>query len=60
LAEGELVMTRAELDELRDRLYVLEAAIEDIERDLAGTPTKRDYEEAVAWVIEAAEPLFRR
>jgi hypothetical protein len=53
-------MTRAELDELRDQLYMLEAAIEDVERDLVGTPTKQDYVEAVAWLVEAARPLLRR
>lgn len=60
LSEGELVMTRAELELLQDQLYVLEAAVEDVERDLAGAPTKKDYEEAVAWIIDAARPLFRR
>jgi hypothetical protein len=55
-----LVITLAELDSLRDQLYVLEAAVEDVERDLAGSPTKRDLEDAVAWIIDAALPLFRR
>jgi hypothetical protein len=60
LSEGELVMTRAELDTLRDQLYVLEAAVEDVERDLAGAPTKQDLHDGVAWIIEAARPLLRR
>ena len=34
LTEVELIVTRQALDELRDRLYVLEAAVEDVERDL--------------------------
>ena len=41
LAEHELVVTRTELDELHDKLYVLEAAVEDVERDLADTPRRR-------------------
>ncbi len=53
-------MTRAELESLQDRLYMLEAAVEDVERDLAGSHTKQDLEEAVAWIIEAARPLFTR
>lgn len=57
LSEDELVMTRAALDTLRDRLYVLEAAVEDVDRDLAGTPTKADYREAVEWLLDAARPL---
>lgn len=48
------MVTRATLDGLRDRLYVLEAALEDVDRDLQGSPTKRDYAEAVAWLREAA------
>jgi hypothetical protein len=58
LAEHELVVTRSELDDLHDRLYVLEAAVEDVERDLAVGPTARDYEEAVAWLLDAARPLL--
>ena len=38
---------------------MLEAAVEDVERDLAGSPTKQDLHDAVAWIIEAARPLFR-
>lgn len=57
LSEDELVLTRQAMDELRDRLYVLEAAIEDVERDLAGSPTKSDYRDAVAWLLDAARPL---
>jgi hypothetical protein len=60
LSEGELVVTRAELDAVQDQLYMLEAAVEDVERDLSGSPTKKDYEEAVAWLVDAARPLFRR
>jgi hypothetical protein len=57
LAEHELVATRRELDELRDRLYVLEAAVQDVEADLEGRPTLQDYRDAVAWLLDAARPL---
>ena len=59
LAEHELVVTRGELDELYDRLYVLEAAVQDVESDLAGEPTLRDYQEAVDWLLDAARPLLQ-
>lgn len=59
LAEHELVITREELDDLHDKLYVLEAAVEDVERDLAGTPTPAEYREAVNWLLDAARPLLR-
>ena len=59
LAEHELVVTRTELDDLHDKLYVLEAAVEDVERDLADASTARDYEEALSWLLDAARPLLR-
>ena len=57
LTETELVVTRRALEELHDQLYVLEAAIEDVERDLQGSPSKQDYADAVAWLLQAARPL---
>ncbi|MDZ7676400.1 MAG: hypothetical protein U5K30_15195 [Acidimicrobiales bacterium] len=57
LSEDELILTRQAIDDLRDRLYVLEAAVEDVERDLAGSPTKADLRDAVDWLLEAARPL---
>jgi len=52
------VVTRRELAALADQLYILKTAIDDVERDLAGTkPDVRDYAEALAWVLEAARPL---
>ncbi len=53
-------MTRAELDELGDLLFVLEAAVEDVDRDLRGNPTKSDYGEAVEWLLAAARPVVER
>jgi hypothetical protein len=58
LAESELIVARRALDELLDQLYVLEAAVEDVERDLAGSPTKQDYVDAVQWLLQAAKPLL--
>src|SRR4029077_10973279 len=60
LSEAELVVTREELDALHDHLYVLEAAIEDVERDLKGSPTKQDYVDALAWLLDAAKPVVQR
>jgi hypothetical protein len=58
LAEGELVMARAQLDDLADKLYVLEAAVEDVERDLAESSEGSDYRAATAWLLDAARPLL--
>jgi hypothetical protein len=59
LAEHELIVTRQELDELHDRLYVLEAAVEDVEHDLADDPSPGEYRDAVAWLLDAARPLLQ-
>jgi hypothetical protein len=59
LGDAYLVMARAEVHALHDRLYQLEAAIEDVERDLAAAdpPGERDYREALDWLLSAARPL---
>jgi hypothetical protein len=58
LSEEELIVTRQALDDLRDRIYVLEAAIEDVERDLAAEePTEPELRDAVQWLLDAARPL---
>jgi hypothetical protein len=57
LTEAELVVTREALDDLRDRLYVLEAAIEDVDRDLTRASGEKEVREALDWLLEAARPL---
>ena len=57
LADGELIMTRSELDAMRDNAYVLACAVRDVERDLTEKPTLQDYKDAVQWLIDAAKPL---
>ena len=57
LSDAELIVTRAALDDLRDKLYVLEAAVEDVERDLADGPSERELQDAIQWLLEAARPL---
>jgi hypothetical protein len=57
LGEDELVLARSELDALRDRIYVLECAIADVERDLAAGLEPTELQEALAWLLDAAKPL---
>lgn len=61
LGEGELVLARRQLDELRDGLYMLQCAVDDIDRDLAGSsaPTRHELQEALSWVTEAARGVIR-
>ena len=63
LGPDELIVERADLDGLRDDLYVLACAVEDIERDLAsakGKPTLADLREHLDWLLDAARPLRDR
>ena len=59
LSEDELVMTRSQLDALRDQIYVLQCAINDVEHDLDPNidPTSRDFKAALVWLLAAAKPL---
>lgn len=57
LSEAELIVTRTALDELRDKLYVLEAAIEDVDRDLAEDGSEQAVRDALAWLLAAARPV---
>jgi hypothetical protein len=57
LSEHELIITREALDDLRDRLYVLEAAVEDVERDLAESTDPDEVRRALGWLLSAAKPL---
>ncbi|TSA54016.1 MAG: hypothetical protein D4R44_02395 [Actinobacteria bacterium] len=60
LSEDELVITRTERDTLRDQIFVLRCAVEDVEQDLdpAADPTTRDFKAALSWLLEAARPLL--
>jgi hypothetical protein len=62
LGHDELVIVRDELDRLHDDLYVLACAVEDAERDLAGStrPTAASLRESLDWLLEAARPLRDR
>lgn len=59
LSESELVMAKSELDQLRDALYVLEAAVEDVERDLAASgDDPAEVRRSLEWLLAGARPLL--
>ena len=63
LSETELIVTKSELDDLHDELYVLACAVEDTERDLAARRTRasaHDLDELLQWLLDAARPLRDR
>ena len=58
LSENELVMTRDELDELKDQIYVLHCALNDVQSDLVSPrQTKETLLEMLGLLIQAAEPI---
>lgn len=57
LDEGEIIVTRSRVDELQDRLWVLQCAMEDVAGDLARAQDLDTYRAALDWVLEAARPL---
>jgi hypothetical protein len=61
LGEHELVITRAELETIRDRLFVLERTVEDAEVDLRQPEARRAAElrRIMEYVLESARDCVR-
>jgi hypothetical protein len=57
LSETEIVLTRAGINSLHDQIYVLECAISDVEKDLAGDDSPESVRRCLDWLLEAARPL---
>lgn len=63
LNENELIITKAELDQLHDDLYVLACAVDDVERDLAAAgpkPAVKELTGMLSWLLDAARPIRDR
>jgi hypothetical protein len=63
LNEHELIITKAELDELHDELYVLACAVDDVERDLVAAgkkPAASEVGQMLSWLLDAARPIRDR
>jgi hypothetical protein len=58
LSENELVVTRDELDSLKDHIFVLHCAVIDARTDLlGGKHTKDSLLEIIQWLLDAADPV---
>jgi len=57
LGDDDVVVSREALEDLQSRIYCLQAALEDIDRDLERSREPRDIAEALAWLRENAAPL---
>lgn len=56
LGDDDVIVDRQQLEELQGVLYCLQAAIEDVDRDLAGRPSAREVREALDWLLDNARP----
>ena len=57
LGDDDVIVPREALEDLQSRLYCLQAALEDVERDLAASAEPADVAEALDWLRENARPL---
>ena len=57
LGVDDVVVSRTALEELQGQLYCLQAAVEDVERDLGESSTPDDVAEAFQWLLTNAKPL---
>lgn len=57
LGEGDVIVDRERLEELQGALYCLQAAIEDVDRDLAEASGPLETAGALRWLLENARPL---
>src|SRR4051794_32509750 len=57
LGVDDVVVARGALEELLGRLYCLQAAVEDVERDLASDRSARALRDAFRWLLDNAKPL---
>ena len=58
LSESALIVARTRLHQVFDQAYVLEAAVEDVQRDLAVDDGEAELRRAVDWLITNAQPLL--
>lgn len=59
LSEDELIIARNEVNALRDALYVVESAVEDVDRDMADAgDDPGEARQALEWLLQAVRPLL--
>jgi tetrahydromethanopterin S-methyltransferase subunit G len=55
---GQVIVSEGDLETLHDRLYRLEAAVEDVTADLKGSSGIRAYRDAFDHLYDAAQDLI--
>ncbi len=58
LGDGDVIVDRQAIEELQGALYCLQAAIEDVDADIAAAPDDPgEVRRALAWLLDNARPL---
>ena len=57
LGDDDVIIDRLQLEELQGALYCLQAAIEDVDGDLEGSPSAAEVRTALNWLLDNARPL---
>ena len=57
LGDDDVIVGRDALEELQSALYCLQAAVEDVDADLADTDDPAEVRRALGWLLDNARPL---
>jgi hypothetical protein len=57
LGDDDVVISRVKVEEWQSHLYCLQAALEDVDRDLAQAADAREVKDALEWLLENCAPL---
>ncbi len=57
LGDDDVIVDRSRLEALQGALYCLQAAVEDVDRDLGAEHDDKDVADALRWLLENARPL---
>lgn len=57
LGDGDVIVARDDLEALQGALYCLQAAIEDVDADLAEADDPAEVRRALHWLLDNARPL---
>lgn len=57
LGDDDVIIDRQQLEELQGAIYCLQAALEDVDADLAGSPSASEVRTALGWLVDNARPV---
>jgi hypothetical protein len=57
LGDDDVIVSRERVEEWQSHLYCLQAALEDVDRDLGTSKDPKEVREALDWLLENCAPL---